>query len=1006
MLTKTLKPCDQEDKGLGQQESYITYGPDEGLAQSQVRAITQDKSGYLWLGTNSGLSRFDGSEFENFNRSNGLPGNQINCILQGSKLWVGTTGALSYVERNAFRSIPLGEKFVDSRILDLIEDKNGTVFIATAGQGVLVFDGKNTIPFKKNDDLPDQYIRSINLDQKGNLWIGSRSGLRIYSEKGEVVHPPSDLFSGISVSDIGRLKDDRMVVTTFGNGIFICDGSECMNYLSDDGLPGDYIRCFASTMDGDLWFGSKLGLARLSNGIIKRFDGENGLAYSNIKSLGVDSENNLWIGSDGQGLIRRTGNLFISYTKKEGLGSELVMSFSSSKNGDLLIGTYDEGLFVLEKDSIVPSRLNEVIPSKTVWSIDDHRGNLLVGTSSGLVIERGNSVLIFDKENGLPGKRVMAICPLDSVIYLGTESGIGIVNSSYDNFRIINEINGEKITGVRSIIEAERTILVGSDLGLIALNSTGEPRLIESLPSKTSVYCLKEDSENGIWVGTSNGLYYLSSLSSKLERVKFTSEYGSDNINFLTETENLLMIGTNRGLYSFDLSSFRLNHSTFIKHYTEYEGLVAMETNQNAVFERDGVLWFGTTEGIVRFDPISDTGSNSGPSVHLSGVDLFLQEVDWEQLTDSVNSKTGLPLQPKLKYNQNYLSFNYGGVYFSNPEKVRYEYLLEGLDEDWLGPTESRTATYAYLPHGDFTFKVRSYQVDNPTKVSEAAFAFSIDPPFYLTPWFFALTIIFVAGLVYLIYFIRLKQEREKQAAVQIKLQNRLTELESQSLNSSMNRHFIFNALNSIQYYINMQDRKSANKYLTSFAKLIRKNLDSSQEVDTSLQDELERLELYLSLEQMRFQGRFDYRIEIDPSINTDSVSIPAMILQPFLENSIWHGILPSDRHGEILIHIAKEDEDCTIEIQDNGVGINTSLSAKASDNGNHDSKGMEITLNRIKLQRNMTGLNYQIEGPSETSNKNGSVSGTKVIIRIPMKTTVNELKGLESWKIAANDLI
>lgn len=216
-------------------------------------------------------------------------------------------------------------------------------------------------------------------------------------------------------------------------------------------------------------------------------------------------------------------------------------------------------------------------------------------------------------------------------------------------------------------------------------------------------------------------------------------------------------------------------------------------------------------------------------------------------------------------------------------------------------------------------------------------------------------------------------------------------ELESQSLNSSMNRHFIFNSLNSIQYYINMQDRKSANRYLTSFAKLIRKNLDSSQQNETSLKDELDRLELYLSLEQMRFQGRFDYEISISPDVNVEDITIPAMMLQPFLENSIWHGILPSEKHGELEVYISEMNQGVEIEIKDNGIGVETSKSLKAETENGHISQGMDITQNRIQLYKNMTGLNYEIKGPYEI--KNGSpenILGTVVTIRIPNKFAVS----------------
>lgn len=208
---------------------------------------------------------------------------------------------------------------------------------------------------------------------------------------------------------------------------------------------------------------------------------------------------------------------------------------------------------------------------------------------------------------------------------------------------------------------------------------------------------------------------------------------------------------------------------------------------------------------------------------------------------------------------------------------------------------------------------------------------------------------------------------------------SRLLALEQQTLNASMNRHFIFNALNSIQYYINTQDRISANKYLTSFAKLIRKNLDSSvnDSGTVALADELERLELYISLEHMRFQQKFDYVIEIGDNLNVDEIEIPPMILQPFVENSIWHGLLPQEQGGKIWVRIFERGNNIVFEIEDNGIGIDQSRSNKTENS--HHSKGMLITSGRIEILKKVTQQNMSVIGPYQLNDKDGNPCGTRV---------------------------
>jgi len=191
--------------------------------------------------------------------------------------------------------------------------------------------------------------------------------------------------------------------------------------------------------------------------------------------------------------------------------------------------------------------------------------------------------------------------------------------------------------------------------------------------------------------------------------------------------------------------------------------------------------------------------------------------------------------------------------------------------------------------------------------------------------------------------------------------------------------------LNSIQYFINKSDKISANKYLTNFAKLIRKNLDSSNETNTlvTLAQEIERIELYLSLESMRFNDRFIFTIETF-NVDLDSIMIPAMLIQPFVENSIIHGVLPNEnKQGEILVKVTEDEHFLTILIEDNGIGIDKSLAQKIHFDGDHKSQGMEITIKRIDLIRKVSFQNLELIGPLQINDSNGLINGTRVLLKI-----------------------
>ncbi len=978
---------------LAQQNSFITYNTGDGMAQSQVRAIAQDHSGYLWFGTLGGLSRFDGHEFKNFSRDNGLPDNQINTLLQGdSVFWVGSTGALCQIDGLGIATNPFPHGFENARVIDMLESPEGGLWLGLGGEGLLHWDGETFQHFGSAEGLPDSYIRSLAYAKNGDLWIGTRTGLVIH--RNGRLQPPD--FPGLyeaSVSDILLTPDNITYVCTFENGIYVIENESIRQLRVADGLVSDNIRCAAMMPNGDIWVGSIAGLNRISEGEITTLDESQGMPYTNVKSLGVDREGNLWIGTDGQGVFRQAGKSFTVYNTSHGLLSDAAMDLVRMENGNLIIGSYDQGLTIFDGEHFSPYSLNDSLPGKTIWQVATAADQALwVGTSQGLFIEKDGKITKKSVRDSLPGNRITAILPEGESIWIGAENGMALLNQQGEILKVydLQNFSGRRI---RSMKKTGKTMWIGAEGQLIKKVDDAFQSYPIPANDDAALYCIETDLQLNVWVGTSAGLYVLEPGSDSLKAANFSANYSARNINFLSTLEdNTLLIGTNNGLYRLNLDVYEESGEIRTRHYTAYEGLRGTETNQNALLVEDEQIWFGTTSGLVKFEPFTDGyAKDVAPKINLTGIQLFLQDVDWSKRNNARHRVNGTPINPVFDYKDNYITFNYTGIYFNNPDKVKYRYMLQGADSEWLGPTRSRSATYAYLPHGSYTFILEAYSDDDPELIDRMTYSFQILPPFYLKPWFFILCGILLLSLLYAIYQNRIKKEREKRANLQLQYQSRMLELESQTLNSSMNRHFIFNALNSIQYYINMQDKRSANRYLSSFAKLIRMNLDSSQQALTKLGDELERLELYLTLEKMRFQDRFDYIIEVGENIDLTMVEIPAMMLQPFLENSIWHGILPTDKRGEITVKISSNGAFYQILIADNGIGIDTSIDNKRTEPGSHISKGMEITQSRILLYKRMTGLNYVIEGPVQMQNAEGEILGTKVLIKLPKRPTAGQ---------------
>ncbi len=433
------------------------------------------------------------------------------------------------------------------------------------------------------------------------------------------------------------------------------------------------------------------------------------------------------------------------------------------------------------------------------------------------------------------------------------------------------------------------------------------------------------------------------------------------------------------------------------EHFTAVDGLGGVECNLNAGFrDAAGRLFFGTNAGLVLHDP------SRGPAViqrapcvaRLVGLRSFMLPSDWRNQCDSVDRRTGLPVELRLAYRKNHVTFDFTAVALANAERVLFQYRMLGIDPDWLPPTDARFASYSNLTGGDYEFQVRASDAPNawgpPT-----TYRFTVTPPFWLRWWFFGIVLAALGAAAYVIMRFRAIRRARQEKTRQLMLRSRMLQLEQQALNANMNRHFIFNALNSIQYYINRQDRTAANRYLTSFAKLIRKNLDASRNDTTTLAEELERLDLYLVLEHMRFKDKFTYEVIIEPGVDTYRIELPAMMLQPYVENSIWHGILPTERPGTVSIRVAPGIPDhVRITIQDDGIGVEASRERKSGNGSDHISRGIEITKGRADVLRRLDLADIRITGPEQLHDAQGQPSGTQVTIELPSKESVTAGNG------------
>ena len=974
-----------------QQYSFINYSIENGLAQSQVQAILQDKKGYIWLGTYGGLSRYDGKSFINFSKENGLLDNRINCIVENSRneIFVGTQGGINIYNGKSFKTVVLKTDFAQNQVTSMAFDRSGNLWLCTDGAGVCRYDGKSIQYFNEKDGLINDNARSVCIDKNGKVWFGTRGGICYYNgNKFEKLPESAD--QPHNISQIINDKNGNLWFCTYGEGVYKYDFKTFTNYTEKDGLILNWIRSATQDNAGNFWFASKSGVSKFDGKQFLNFEKGNGLFYPNTNTVMQDNEGKVWFGTDGKGVLKFTGETFVNFTSQDGLSSDIIMDVTEDKDHNLWFCTYGNG--VCKQDAVTKKftgfTISDDLSNNNVWTcLTDNKNNIWFGTSEGISIYDGKRFTTVN--DSLPAKKVYSIYQdKKGNMWFGTTEGV----SKFDGKTWTSFVNGKDNIGrnIRSIIEDEQNNMwFASSNGIfrydgkIFTNFTTENGL-----SDNNVVSIQEDKQHHLWIGTSNGITFYDGKT--FSKISIDEKYNANNVNFLLiDSAQHLWAGTNNGIYELNMEEYYANKKTRFIHYSNFEGLRSLESNQNAAYEdHRGNLWFGTSEGVLKYSSQQkkNVADISEPLIHITGLRLFLQSTDWTAFSDSEDSITGLPKNLSIDYKKKYLTFDYIGISLSNPNSVRYKFMLAGFDQDWSPPTDATFATYSNLPPGKYTFKVISCNKNNIWNTVPATFSFEITPPFWLTWWFFLLSLAFTLIIIWLLYRWRVSDIKRKHHTQQLEYKSRLLVLEHQTLNASMNRHFVFNALNSIQYYINKEDKTSATKYLGSFAKLIRKNLDSSLSNFVPLSEEIERIKLYLELEHMRLEGKFDYRIDIEGDIDTESIEIPPMMLQPFIENSIWHGILPMQKPGTIIISVKETGDEIMFSIEDNGIGVEASKEKKKQNGHTHISRGMEITTGRINLLKTMTNSEMAVKGPFEVKNEKGETVGTRVEIVLPIK--------------------
>jgi Histidine kinase len=947
---------------VAQSVSIRHYTVADGLPSSIVYRCAQDQRGFMWFGTESGISRFDGKSFRNFSTRDGLTETEILDIYcaESGELWLipfgGSPMRFDPVTQACHTAAndPELRKVIYKGILNITQINGKDIYFSYTNSTGLFRYSNGKVKEEVLNNTPYKGIKSIHALPGGRVLINiPYHDLLLNPQSGQVT-PVSGLrgdviaFAGdtlFAYNGKGFLYSQRMLnekqvqvidsvpmpagvkrINQWGSYLYFCNASggldiydhslrKLNSLLQDVVLNTSYMD-----RDGNLWLCSYTkGVYCIPVSRINVFDASSHLADDYISSiLPLPGEKVLtgFLGGKIQEINTIDGSVRTVVENGQNDLSDRIRKISFAKKRPFA-ALSDKGLL------IAPAGGQTGVDRWTPFSPGGLGGKDMYEHQPGrFLVATTHTLLDADVENR----------KLDT-IFIGRTTAVGGGAGEEAWF--------STLTGVYYIrnIKTHQYEYIGDRDSLLARRMNSIIRGNDGL----------------VWMAGANAGVIVLKNNRVLAHISTVQGLASDLCRnlYIDEQQKKVWVATNNGVSSiaYQLNNDRLQFSIY--NYNTSYGLPDNDITKVSFY--NGKVYAATANGLAIFSP-APTKENI--PVHV--VDILVE-----------GKERSISPQFTLRYFENDISIGYTGICFSCSGKLEYQYrmLKGGSDTSWI-TTPAQVVSFSALHPGNYIFEVKTTTGNSITRVE-----FHILRPWYATWWFWALCVAALLGVVVVFYQQRVKNIANRSAQAQ-----QMAQLELQALRAQMNPHFLFNSLNAIQHFISENEGERAQNYLGSFSRLMRLFLESSRSNYISLAQEKELLSLYLELEQVRFNHRFQYAIEIDPELNI-GYEIPAMLIQPFAENAVNHGLFDRPGNdGRLWIRFYRDKGELCCEIEDNGIGRKAAATMKQRKQ--HISRGMQITEERLKTLEQSDGLKTRILA-EDKYDENGNACGTKITIRI-----------------------
>lgn len=949
---------------VGQFSIPLHYTVKDGLPSSTVYSTVQDSKGFIWIGTEGGLVRFDGAQFKVFTTQDGLPDNEVLGLLfdeHTQRLWITT-----YSKQPCY--------FRNERIYNVQNDSSLKVIKCTYGEfihsnktkgRVFLYNGPNLYDCS-NDTIQvlENSLKRLFIYQ-ATSWGGKTYD--VLDEEG-IERCGKDVSTynyGIGhgdFSEYGMWMDSFLVRFYFGKMIFyqkLFSGGYVEKAIVK--LESGYqVNVIIPVEEGYVFCVNGRGLFSLDHsfGKVKIL-----WPAKNINSVFSDKKGNLWVATGDDGIYVLRKQMATNYSAENGLIHDNVTALFIDKDRNLMLGNTNGEIFSLKNGVLKKNELGSLVQEK-VRGIAISNNTLIVISRIFSFIDIPTKTLIpYNTTSGAP-KSILLLNGGQEVL-VGLVTSLITYNSSKRDF-------SESILFKRSIAASQHPdgrIFCGSLDGLYLYKDRLTLEHIESndplLNNRITSMCFTDDSL--LWIGTpSNGIvvYDGKKVIGHITTTKYMGYHGAICRRVVPGKKNEVWVATNGGISKIKYS---LLDSLVIENITPInttDGLLSDDVNDVAV--TDSIVYVATSHGL--------TILNENELIAASSVPIYISSIRINDRDSIIHDD-----EYHLNYLQNNLKIEYIGVSPPSSGDLRYQYRLLGASNDKWQTTTNTSIEFRSLSPGAYIFEAVVLDKFGNKSQSIARVKFQITPAFYMTVWFWTLIVLIILATGFYIIRGRFRRQQLRFQKEQ-GLNNKIIELEQQALKAQMNPHFIFNCLTSVQHFVNKEDIYSANMYLSNFAKLIRKTLDLSGEQYISLDKEVAYLQNYVQLEKMRFQEKFQYTITVDNDIDEFAIMIPPMLLQPIIENAIRHGLRNMDTDtGQLTISFKQAGTTLVCMIDDNGVGMERAKELKTRMHVEYQSKGMSLTTSRIQAINMISDKKITIEIKDKYDNN--IASGTLVTL-------------------------